>query len=187
MSGPVPFAQRNAWKLYANPAFSQRLQVLIETVEGFEKRRPNTYRAHPTAKLLKRTLDLILIEIPRDPNGPGFQLGNTLGPAYRHLFFRFSSDQKTMVYAWVNDEATLRKAGAHIDATVADVQNSFHRRYSCTRDHRAALLQRDSAASVELRGDLAISRGVVVPECGLLVACIWVREAVYNPNYWRVE
>ena len=69
-------------------------------------------------------------EIPRDPNAAEFQLGNTLGPAHRHwrrakflgrfrLFFRFSSMHKAIVYAWVNDETTLRKAGARSDPYAA--------------------------------------------------------------------
>jgi hypothetical protein len=31
------------------------------------------------------------------------------------LFFRFFSKEKVIVYAWVNDEATLRKAGSRSD------------------------------------------------------------------------
>ena len=118
--------ERNGWKLYAHPAFTQKFETLIATVEALEKRHAQSYRNHPKTKLLKRTLDLILIEIPRDPNAAEFQLGNTLGTAYRHwrrakflgrfrLFFRFSSTHKAIVYAWVNDETTLRKAGAQTD------------------------------------------------------------------------
>jgi toxin YhaV len=123
---PVPLAERNGWKLYAHAAFSDRLETLIQAVETLEKRQPQTYGGHPKTKLLKRILDLILVEISRDPNAAEFQLGNTLGPGYRHwrrakffgrfrLFFRFSSLHKAIVYAWVNDESTLRKAGAHSD------------------------------------------------------------------------
>jgi toxin YhaV len=122
----TPAAESNGWKLYAHPAFGERLENLIQTVEALEKRQPKTYRSHPKTKLLKRTLDLILSEIPRDPNAAEFQLGNTIGSAYRHwrrakflgrfrLFFRFSSTHKAIVYAWVNDETTLRKAGAPSD------------------------------------------------------------------------
>jgi toxin YhaV len=121
-----PVAERNGWRLYAHPAFSQALEALLLAVEALEQRRPEAYRAHPKTKLLKRILDVILVDIPRDPNAPEFQLGNTLGPAYRHwrrakflgrfrLFFRFSSSRRAIVYAWVNDEATLRKAGAKSD------------------------------------------------------------------------
>src|SRR5260370_42713980 len=100
-----PLTERNGWRLYAHPPFSQRLETLIRTVAALEKRHPQSYRNHPKTKLLKRTLDLILIEIPRDPNAAEFQLGNTLGVAYRHwrrakfvgrfrLFFRSSSTHK---------------------------------------------------------------------------------------------
>ena len=123
---PAPLTERNGWKLYVHPAFSQGLEALVRQVEALEKQQPQTFRGHPKSKLLKRILDLILVEVPRDPNAPEFQLGNTLGAAYRHwrrakflgrfrLFFRFSSAHKTIVYAWVNDETTLPKAGAHSD------------------------------------------------------------------------
>lgn len=122
----APLTERNGWRLYAHPAFSQRLETLIRTVEALERQHSQGYRNHPKTKLLKRTLDLILKEIPRDPNAAEFQLGNTLGAAHRHwrrakflgrfrLFFRFSSAHKAIVYAWVNDETTLRKAGAQTD------------------------------------------------------------------------
>jgi toxin YhaV len=123
---PATLTEKSGWKLYAHPAFSQPWETLIGTVAALEKRQPESYRNHPKAKLLKRVMDLILVEIPRDPNAAEFQLGNTLGPAYRHwrrakflgrfrLFFRFSSAHGVIVYAWVNDETTLRKAGARSD------------------------------------------------------------------------
>jgi toxin YhaV len=121
-----PFAERNGWKLYAHPAFGQRWESLLQAVEILQRRQPETYRSHPRTKLLKRILDLILIEIPLDPNAAEFQLGNTLGVAHRHwrhakflgrfrLFFRFSSEHRAILYAGVNDETTLRKAGSPND------------------------------------------------------------------------
>ena len=123
---PASFADRNGWNLFAHPAFNTRWLTLIQAVETLERHQPETYRSHPKTKLLKRIDDLIFIEIPRDPNAAEFQLGNTLGPAHRHwrrakflgrfrLFFRFSSAHKAIVYAWVNDETTLRKAGSKSD------------------------------------------------------------------------
>jgi len=87
---------------------------------------PRTYAQHPKAKLLRRIVDLIEIEIPRDPGGAEYALGNTLGPEHRHwrrakflgrfrLFFRYSSQARVIIYAWVNDENTLRKAGGRND------------------------------------------------------------------------
>ena len=67
--------------------------------------------------------------IPRNPNGPEFRQGNTLGPDNRHwfrarfhrryrLFFRFSTERKIIIYAWVNDEGGLRKSGSKTDPYV---------------------------------------------------------------------
>ena len=52
-----------------------------------------------------------------------FRQGNTLGAACRHwrrakagrrfrLFFRYGSKAKVIVYAWGNDEQTLRSSGS---------------------------------------------------------------------------
>jgi toxin YhaV len=122
---PEPFAVRNGWRLYSHPAFGDALEKLTGAVDGL-KDQPQAYAGHPKAKLLKRILDLILDEIPRDPNAIEFHLANTLGPPRRHwrrakflgrfrLFYRFSSVRKAIVYAWVNDESTLRKAGSRTD------------------------------------------------------------------------
>src|SRR5712692_7707870 len=163
---PAPLAERNGWRLYAHAAFSEPLETLIQTVEALEKRQPQMYRGHPKTKLLKRILDLMLVEIPRDPNAADFQLGNTLGPAYRHwrrakflgrfrLFFRFSSTHKAIVYAWVNDETTLRKAGARSDPYAV-----FTKRLQEGNppDNWDALLREAEAA--EPRLDTALKRAV---------------------------
>jgi len=62
--------------------------------------------------------------IPRDPNSPEFRQGNTLDPAIAigsgrsftagTTFYRFSNEQKAIVYAWANDEKSLRKAGSRL-------------------------------------------------------------------------
>jgi toxin YhaV len=116
----------NGWSLLEYPAFRDPLQELAAAVEALRKKQPEGYAHHPKAKLLARIDDLVFKEIPTDPNAAVYQLGNTLGADYRHwrrakflgrfrLFFRFSSAQKLIVYAWVNDESTMRKAGAQTD------------------------------------------------------------------------
>ena len=126
---PGPFAERNGWRLYAHPAFGDALERLSDAVQKLKQQQPGTFAQHPKTKLLKRILDLILEEIPRDPNAAEFQLGNTLGSAHRHwrrakflgrfrLFFRFSSAHRAIIYAWVNDQNTLRKAGSQTDPYV---------------------------------------------------------------------
>jgi toxin YhaV len=121
-----PFAERPGWKLYRAGAFALTLAALQAEVERLAAERPESYHAHPKTKLLAHVRALVLDEIPRDPNARTYALGNTLGPAHRHwrrakflqrirLFFRFDSLSRIIVYAWMTDETTLRKAGARSD------------------------------------------------------------------------
>jgi toxin YhaV len=124
-----PFAGRNGWSLYTHPAFGDAFESLSDAVQKLKKEQPESHARHPKAKLLKRILELTLDEIPRDPNAVEYRLGNTLATAHRYwrrakflgrfrLFYRFSSVHKAIVYAWVNDETTLRKAGSRTDPYV---------------------------------------------------------------------
>ncbi|MDX3928780.1 MAG: type II toxin-antitoxin system YhaV family toxin [Shinella sp.] len=118
--------ERHGWKLYRAAAFAETLEGLEREVARLARDDPDGYPSHPKAKLLRRIGDLIFDEIPRDPNAHIYGLGNTLGPAHRHwrrakflqrfrLFFRFDSTSRIIIYAWVNDENTLRKAGVRTD------------------------------------------------------------------------
>lgn len=108
------------------PEFAKQLDDLTRSATHAVRTDPAGYRHHPHVKLLAAVRKLIRDVIPSDPAGPEFQLGNTLGPKQRHwrrakfgqrfrLFFRFHSGTRTIVYAWMNDENTLRKAGARTD------------------------------------------------------------------------
>ena len=161
------FAERNGWRLYAHPAFGDAFQKLSDAVEKLKKEQPRSYAGHPKAKLLKRILEVILDEVPRDPNAVEYQLGNTLGPAHRHwrrakflgrfrLFYRFSTLHKAIVYAWVNDESTLRKAGSRTDPYVI-----FNKRL-CAGDPPDGwddLFRKAETASVPLRRRLDQDQG----------------------------
>jgi toxin YhaV len=117
----------NGWTLFQHDLFAEQLDQLISNVEALAAREPDTYRSRPAAKLLATMEDYILKQIPRDPSSPEFRQGNTLGKDNRHwfrakfhgryrLFFRFSTEQKIIIYVWVNNEKSLRKAGAKTDA-----------------------------------------------------------------------
>src|SRR5229473_1539552 len=117
----------NGWRLFQYPLFENQLKKLMEAVEELSITQPDTYREHPKAKLLATIHRTITESIPRNPNAREFRQGDTLGPDNRHwfrakfhqryrLFFRFSTKEKVIVYVWVNDEFTLRKAGSKTDA-----------------------------------------------------------------------
>lgn len=84
------------------------------------------WKTHDKTKLLARVVKVIFEEVPAEPDHAKFEQGNTLGPGHRgwrrakfygrfRLFFRFDKRSKIIVYAWVNDENTLRKAGGRTD------------------------------------------------------------------------
>lgn len=80
------------------------------------------------AKLLAHLLDLAFEKIPQDPESPAYRQGKALGQARKHwfrgktgngryrLFYRFKSSVRLIVYAWVNDEDSLRTRGRRTDA-----------------------------------------------------------------------
>jgi toxin YhaV len=120
----------HGWKLYVHYRFERQYRLLVEGVGVLAAKDPIGYQRQPLAKLLFAVQRLIFEVIPRNPNAPEFRQGNTLGVKNRHwfrakfhqryrLFYRFSSKEKVIVYAWVNDERTLRKAGSRTDPYAA--------------------------------------------------------------------
>ncbi|MGD0295450.1 MAG: type II toxin-antitoxin system YhaV family toxin [Terracidiphilus sp.] len=116
----------NGWRLYVSQRFNEQLQLLEDQVEVFAAKDPIGCTERPVVKLLAAIQRLIFEVIPRDPNAPEFRQGKTLGAAHRHwfrakfhqryrLFYRFSSKEKVIVYAWMSDERTLRKSGSKTD------------------------------------------------------------------------
>jgi toxin YhaV len=119
-----------SWSLFVHPLFEARLEKLAARVERLVSKDPRGYSSHPAAKILATINHCIQDVIPRDPNSPAFRQGNALGPGNRHwfrakfhgryrLFYRFSTQQKFIIYAWVhawgNDGQSLRKSGARTD------------------------------------------------------------------------
>jgi len=116
----------NGWTLFAHALFAQQLERLHSRVSELAAKNPATYHQEPAAKLLATIRRYILEIIPKNPSAPEFRQGNTLGPDNRHwfrakfheryrLFFRFSTKHRVIIYTWVNDENSLRKAGAKTD------------------------------------------------------------------------
>jgi len=116
----------NGWKLYVYPPFDRQLQHLEAQVQALAMKDPARYKEHPVTKLLTTVKRYISEFIPRDPSAVEFRQGNTLGVDNRHwfrakfhrryrLFYRFSSKERVIIYAWMNDEGTLRKSGSKTD------------------------------------------------------------------------
>lgn len=119
----------NDWALFGHPLFLQRLEHLIEEVEALMKEHPEEFIRHPVYKLYQKVDEAMLQRVPANPGDKIFLLGNTLGKDNRHwrrvknglpdryrLFFQYRGDApKSVIYAWLNDELTLRKEGAKTD------------------------------------------------------------------------
>ena len=118
--------QQNGWTLLFHQCVIQQLQKLEAAVQRAKKGDPNDFESNANVKLFRALTHLILDVIPSDPGRDEFRQGNTLGSDYRHwrrakigrrfrLFFRYDSKAKIIVYAWINDEQTLRSSGSKSD------------------------------------------------------------------------
>ena len=120
----------NGWQLFAHPLLLDQIEKLAAAVEKAQIKDPRGWRKSANAKLLAALRQLVFETIPQDPTRPEYRQGGTLGDARKHwfrakfgggrfrLFFRYSSSAKVIVFAWVNDENTLRTYGAKSDAYV---------------------------------------------------------------------
>ncbi len=118
----------HGWTILAHPLLLDQLEKLTATVEQLAKAKPDSYRQNANTKLLAALTALIFDKIPQDPTSTAYVQGNTLGTSRRYwfrakfgagrfrLFFRYSSSAKIIIFAWVNDENTLRAYGSRTDA-----------------------------------------------------------------------
>lgn len=118
--------QRHGWTLLFHEGVFSQLRKLQEAAARIEQNDPQGFESNANVKLFRALSHLIMEAVPTDPPRDEFRQGNTLGTAYRHwrrakigrrfrLFFRYDSRSKVIVYAWVNDENTLRSTGSKSD------------------------------------------------------------------------
>ncbi|MFJ3468321.1 type II toxin-antitoxin system YhaV family toxin [Pseudomonas sp. NPDC090201] len=118
--------QRHGWTLLFHEGLTAQLRKLQSAAARAEQSDPDGFQSNANVKLLRALSQLILDVVPGDPARDDYRQGNTLGTAYRHwrrakigrrfrLFFRYDSTARVIVYAWVNDEQTLRSAGSRSD------------------------------------------------------------------------
>lgn len=115
------------YRLFAHPLFLAQLRTLEEEVERLKAKDPANFHKKNASKRLAAITHLIYEVIPADPSRPEYRQGHTLGAGHTHwfrakffqqyrLFFRYDATSRVIVYAWVNDEETLRAYGSRDDA-----------------------------------------------------------------------
>lgn len=118
--------QRRGWNLLFHDCLIEQLQKLEAASSRAKAQDPKSFESNANVKLFDALATLILEVVPGDPNRDEYRQGNTMGPAFRHwrrakigrrfrLFFRFDSKTRIIIFAWVNDEHTLRSSGAKTD------------------------------------------------------------------------
>lgn len=117
----------NGWTLFAHPLFLQEYETLAKKVANHKEKDPATYKKKNSTKRLAAIHKLAFEVIPQDPTLPEYRQGSTLGDENKHwfrakffqqyrLFFRFHTESKIIVYAWVNDERNKRAYDKKSDA-----------------------------------------------------------------------
>ena len=117
----------NGWSLFLHPLFHEQLTQLREEVHKLRQKDPLGYINKNASKRLAAVTRLMYEIIPQDPGRPEYRQGLSLGSEHKHwfrakffqqfrLFFRFHTSAKIIVYAWVNDETTLRAYNSKDDA-----------------------------------------------------------------------
>ena len=118
---PAPLVV-HGWTIFVHPLFLAQLEALAAEVEALRRKDPAGYTRKNASKRLAAITKLAFDVIPQDPARPEYRQGGALGDGHRHwfrakffqqyrLFFRYHASSKVIVYAWVNDEATLSPGG----------------------------------------------------------------------------
>ena len=118
--------QRHGWNLLFHDCLTEQLQKLARAAARARAQDPNGFESNANVKLFNALSQLILEAVPSDPNREEYRQGNTMGSIFRHwrrakigrrfrLFFRFDSKTRIIIFAWVNDENTLRSSGSKTD------------------------------------------------------------------------
>lgn len=124
---PIASLTVNGWTLFAHPLFLDQLESLLQQVEALKQKDPTGYVKKNASKRLAAIAKLAFEVIPQDPARAEYRQGGTLGDEHKHwfrakffqqyrLFFRYHAPSKVIVYAWVNDDSTLRAYDSNSDA-----------------------------------------------------------------------
>lgn len=114
--------QRHGWNLLFHECLSEQLQKLHAAAQRARQQDLQGFESNANVRLFAALSKLIFDAVPSDPNREEYRQFNTMGAAFRHwrrakigqrfrLFFRFDSKTRLIIFAWVNDENTLRSLG----------------------------------------------------------------------------
>ena len=118
----------DGWTIYAHPLLLDQLEKLVTAVDKAKAKDPQGWTRTANAKVLAAVRSLMFETVPSYPTRSEYRQGGTLGAARKHwfrakfgngrfrLFFRYDSRSKVIIFAWVNDDTTLRTYGAKTDA-----------------------------------------------------------------------
>ena len=118
--------QRHGWNLLFHECISDQLKKLHTAAERAKQQNPESFETNANVRLFAALSKLLFDVVPSDPNREEYRQGNTMGTAFRHwrrakigrrfrLFFRFDSETRIIIFAWVNDGNTLRSSGSKSD------------------------------------------------------------------------
>ena len=118
--------QCHGWTLLFHDCLLDQLRKLNRAAQRAKRNDPVRFASNANVKLFHALSRLMLEVVPQDPSRNEYRQGNTLGARYRHwrrarigrrfrLFFRYDARAKVIVYAWVNDQRTLRSSGSRTD------------------------------------------------------------------------
>ena len=118
--------ERQGWTLLFHTELITQLDKLEAASERARRKDPHGFASNANVKLLRAINRAMSEVIPQEPSRAEYRQGKTLGPRLRHwrrarigrrfrLFFRYDTKARVIVYAWMNDERTLRSSGSRTD------------------------------------------------------------------------
>jgi len=113
--------ERHGWRILFHPELVRQLSKLEEVRERARRNDPHGFASNANVKSLQAVNRAMLEAIPQDPSRAEYWQEKTRGKGYQHwrrakigrrfrLFFRYDSKARIIVYAWMNDDRTLRSA-----------------------------------------------------------------------------
>lgn len=118
----------HGWRIGFHAQLLLQMERLVAAVEEERRRHPERVPRSQPAQILAALRKLMFEDIPQDPARDAYRQGGTLGKHRKHwfrakfgngryrLFFRYRQSDRVLVFAWVNDQESLRTYGSATDA-----------------------------------------------------------------------